>query len=110
MLDKLQSITIDNPTKHIGDQLPQPRITLDKLYKDGWWITEIFGSYANIVKISSCSSRKSKRPYFMCVSVLIDVDKITKGAMQTINKIKNQQWKKYKHLMEHKDEKNKPTT
>ena len=46
----------------------------------------------------------------MCISVLIDTDKITKGAMRIINKIKNQQWKKYKHLMEHKDEKNKPTT
>lgn len=95
MFEELREISIEAPRKHIGNELLTPKTTLDKLYKDGWWITEIFGSYANVVKISSCNTRKSKEPYFISLSLLMNVNALTPKAMRTINKIKNQQWKKY---------------
>ncbi|MBO7735511.1 MAG: hypothetical protein J6S67_23300 [Methanobrevibacter sp.] len=95
MFEELREITIEAPIKHIGFESLRPKTTLDKLYQKGWWITEIFGSYANIVKVSECTTRKSNLPYFICVSLQIDTTKLTKAAIKTINRIKKQQWKKY---------------
>lgn len=104
MYNSLRNIPIEAPIKHIGTTLETTNIPLSKLYQNGWWITEIFGSYANVVKISSCNTRKSKNPYFMCLSLLIDTTKINKTALKTIQKIKDAQWEKYKHLMIHQNE------
>lgn len=103
MYETLRNIIIEAPVKHIGsnDQIIT-KTTLEELYKNGWWITEIFGSYANMVKISSCSTRKSKKPYFMCVSLLVDTKQITPKAYRLIEKIKKQQWKKYENLLKSK--------
>lgn len=95
MFEELREISIEAPIKHVGTSGLLPRTTLDKLYQQGWWITEIFGSYANVVKKSDCVTRKSKGPYFICISLHINTKTITPKAMRTINKIKKQQWKKY---------------
>jgi len=95
MFEELREISIETPKQHIGGTLSTIYTTLDKLYIKGWWITEIFGSYANIVKKSDCMTRKSKEPYFICLSLHIKTPTITPKAMRTIKKIKNKQWKQY---------------
>ena len=71
--------------------------TLDELYNQGWWITEIFGSVANLVKKTQYA--KHSHPYFCCVQKTIDIKAITPQAARTIKKVQDKQWKKYKHYM-----------
>ena len=60
MFDELKCITIEKPYKGFQNNgVVRERTTLDKLYKDGWWITEIFGSKAFIVKKTYASYTKN---------------------------------------------------
>lgn len=94
---EFEGIEVEQPIGHVGVKLSTPKITLDKIYKQGWWITEIFGSYANIVCKSVHFSKT--RPDFCCRSVHINVTQLTPQAIRKINKISREQWKKYKHII-----------
>ena len=52
MFDELKCITIEEIYKGFQSDggVLRKWITLDTLYKQGWWITEIFGTHAVIVK------------------------------------------------------------
>lgn len=95
MYQELRNIEIEVPIKFVGNTLGLPKTTLDKLYQKGWWITEIFGSYAVIVAKSTCTTRKSPAPYFKCFHVHLYTP-ITPKQMQIIKRIQDKQWNKYK--------------
>lgn len=96
MYEPLRTIEIEEPKTHVPGALPNLyKTNLANLYERGWWITEIFGSYAVLVKVSDCKTRKSKAPYFICMQSQINVDQITPPAKRIIKRIANQQWKKY---------------
>ena len=97
MYKKLRNIIVEKPMAEFGCVLDSPQTTLDCLYKDGWWITEIFGSYATIVKHKQYSSMT--HPFFISRCVAIDVSAITPGAQKIIANIAKQQWKKYRNYL-----------
>ena len=50
MFDELKEIKVLHTTGgYYLHSLPRPAVPLDVLYKNGWWITEIFGSTAVLV-------------------------------------------------------------
>lgn len=98
MYKKLRNIIVEKPMAEFGCVLDSPQTTLDCLYKDGWWITEIFGSYATIVKHKRYSSKKHPG-CFISRCVAIDVSAITPGAQKIIANIAKQQWKKYRNCL-----------
>lgn len=96
MYQELRNIIIEAPIKFVGNTLGLPKTTLDKLYDKGWWITEIFGTQAVIVQKSTCTTRKSPKPYFNCYNVHLYTP-LSYKQLQLIKRIQNKQWKKYKH-------------
>lgn len=99
MFEELRNIIIEDPTHYHNVNIICPKTNLQTVYQQGWWITEIFGSRAVLVKRSACITRTSKKPYFICVQSIIDTKQITPKAYKTINKIKQQQWNKYKNYL-----------
>lgn len=99
MFEELRGIIIEEPRHYHNVMAECPKTDLQTLYKQGWWITEIFGSYAVLVAVSQCTTRKIKKPYFICVQSHIDLSQITPQAQKIINKIQKQQWKKYKNYL-----------
>ena len=99
MYEELKDIVIEVPKgRHPGTTpLPGPYTTLDKLYKDGWWITEIFGSQA--VLAHRLSSGACKYPRFRVVYKTIDLRTVSKKALTKIKKVQNEQWKKYNRVL-----------
>lgn len=88
---KIEGILHAHPLAHT---LPAESVTLEMMYKDGWWITEIFGSTAVLVKRTY--SGKCKHPRFRLLCKTINVDQITPAAKKIIKKVQNEQWQKYK--------------
>ena len=101
MFEELRDIIIEKPKRHFGN-IELPTTTLQQIYQDGWWITEIFGTDAVIVKKSNCVSRKGAPPYFMCLHQRININQLTPKALRVIEKIKKQQWNKYENLLKSK--------
>ena len=99
MFEELRGIIIEEPRHYHSPIAVCPKTDLQTLYQQGWWITEIFGSYAVLVALSQCTTRKNKRPYFICIQSHINISQITPKAQRTINKIKKQQWNKYKKYL-----------
>lgn len=103
MYDGFEGVWITEPIKQIGPSFLAERITLDELYQRGWWITEIFGSYATVVSESGYHQRHNSyehgRPYFCCRQCQIDTKALSPKVMRKINAIKNAKWKKYKRIM-----------
>lgn len=100
MYDELKCITIEKPYKGFQNNgLPREQITLDKLYKDGWWITEIFGSKAFIVKRTYTSYTKKHYPRFIILLKSIDTTNATPKALHLIEKIKKKNWETYEQYM-----------
>lgn len=63
-------------------EIERPKTDLATLYERGWWITEIFGSWAVLVKPSECKTRKTKAPYFLCFWAQINTKHITKKKLK----------------------------
>lgn len=95
MYEPLRTIIIEEPRNYHSEVGLCPKTTLEHVYQQGWWITEIFGSYVVLVKISESKTRKAKYPYFICVQSRIDTKQITPKAQKIITKTQNQKWKKY---------------
>lgn len=100
MFDEFKGIIVETPMAEFGFAIDSPQTTLDRLYENGWWITEIFGSYATIVRRKDYPRG---RHFFISRSVAIDVRAITPRAQKTIDRIAKQQWKKYQRFMKPKD-------
>lgn len=98
MFEGLRQIIIEEPHKYHSPSVEYPKTDLQTLYTEGWWITEIFGSQAVIVKLSK-AKRTSKKPYFICVQSHINVDQITPKAAKIIKKIQKQQWNTHKDYL-----------
>lgn len=98
MFEGLRGIMIEEPHKYYSPGLEHQKIDLQTLYSKGWWITEIFGSQAVIVKLSK-AKRTSKKPYFICVQSHIDIKQITPKADKIIKKTQQQQWNIYKDYL-----------
>ena len=96
MYKELECIKIDRPYMGWSNLNPAPT-TLDKLYKQGWWITEFFGSYAVIVKKSKLIDCGC--PRFRVLYKRINLTHSTKRAMNTIERIKQERWNTYKKYM-----------
>ena len=98
MFDELKCITIERPYKGFQNNgVIREWTTLDKLYKDGWWITEIFGSHAVIVKKSKFI--QSDCPKFIVLYKPINLTKATKKSIYLIEKTKQKYWKTYEKYM-----------
>ena len=98
MYEELKGIKIQQVRRNTFGGLSWDRIniSLDELYKEGWWITEIFGSIAVLVRKTNYTKGQH---YFCCVQKLIDINAISPKAAKTIKHIQDQQWKKYKHYL-----------
>lgn len=103
MYEEFESVWVTEPKRHIGNEFFVGRITVAELYRSGWWITEIFGTYATVISKSQYHVRHNSydhgRPYFCCKQCRIDVSALTPQIMRQIQKIRSAQWKKYKHIM-----------
>ena len=99
MYEEFKGIWITEPRKHIGNALYAERMSLDELYQQGWWITEIFGSYATVVKKSQATNTTYRRYYFRCMQCQIDTSALTPKLIRHIKAINNQHWKQYKQFM-----------
>jgi len=102
MFEELENIWVTEPKVKALDALAQPKITLAELYRRGWWITEIFGSYATVVSegvYSPAGSKKRPRYYFRCRQCLIDINSITPKIQRKIYSYNLKQWKKYEASM-----------
>ena len=97
MYEPFKNIHVGKPLKHVTRLLDYPTISLDMLYENGWWITEIFGTKAIIVRKATKFSKTS--PTFYCATVHINMDQMTPAAEKLIKKIANKQWNKYKYRM-----------
>lgn len=93
MYEELERILIERPKKHINKDIWTPTVSLATLYRDGWWITEMFGSFATVV--SKSPAYKTRRPYFRCINLFMDSTQLTPEANKIIKKVARQQWKKY---------------
>ena len=93
MYEELEGIQIERPKTHIKKDAWTITIPLADLYREGWWITEIFGTTAVCVRRSQ--AYKTKRPYFCCLHLFLDTKQLTPKANRTINRVQKQQWKKY---------------
>ena len=93
MYEDFEQIQIERPKTHIKKDAWSITIPLADLYRDGWWITEIFGTDAVCVKRSS--AYKTKRPYFCCIHLFLDTNQLTPKTKRMIQNIQNQHWKKY---------------
>ena len=94
MFDELKCITIEKPYKGFQNNgVIREWTSLDKLYKDGWWITEIFGTHAVIVRRANSHYTKKLHPRFIVLYKPIDMTKATPKALRLIKKIRKEQWK-----------------
>lgn len=91
-MEELKKITIDSPDKSMF-ALPV-QTTLYQVYMDGWWITEIFGSKAILVR-----PRKRNKDGFGLCERQVNVDQISPEAMMFIINFADQQWKQYAKRM-----------
>ena len=91
-MEELKKIIIDSPD--VSNLSLPVKITLHKAYKNGWWITEIFGSKAVLVRL-----RKRKKDGFGLCERQISVDQISPEAMMFIINFAEQQWKQYAKRM-----------
>lgn len=98
MFEPLREIIIEEPRNYHTLLFDYPKTNLQELYNQGWWITEIFGSFAFLVKLSK-AKRTTKKPYFICVQSQLNADQITPEAQKIINQVKNKQWNKYKKYL-----------
>ena len=99
MYKVFEKVWVSEPGVRIRDSLPRPPITLDELYERGWWITEIFGSIANVVSKSHCNNTTHQRYYFKCQQCFIDPKSLTPAVLKKIEEVKDRQWEKYKGIM-----------
>lgn len=99
MFDELKCIKIQKPYRGYCCSIPNPYITLDKLYKQGWWITEIFGSVAVIVQQTYKGVGVKNPPRFRVLCKHIELTNATPKALKQINKIRNEKWNIYKTYM-----------
>lgn len=99
MLKEFENIWVTEPAPKIFEGLPRPKTTLAELYRRGWWVTEIFGSYATVVSESRYKGKLHQRYYFRCLQCLIDTSAITPEIQDKITQYNLRQWEKYKHLM-----------
>lgn len=99
MYKEFKDVWVSEPGTRIHDSLPSPKITLDELYERGWWITEIFGSIANVVSKSQCKNSTYQRYFFRCQQCFIDPKELTPKVMERIEKVKAEKWEKYKGIM-----------
>ena len=99
MFEELRGIIIEEPGHYHNVNSILPTTDLQTLYKQGWWITEIFGTYAVLVIQSRAVTRTSKKPYFLCRQAHINVNQITPEVQKIIDKVRNQQWNKYKNYL-----------
>lgn len=99
MYEELRDVKIQPLKKCIGgaDAWYKTTATLDQVYKDGWWITEIFGSKAVLVR--EATYYECNQPRFCCVQRLIDLKTLTPKANRTIIRIQKQMWKKYERIL-----------
>lgn len=98
MYEEFENVWVTEPRRHVGDGRNLDRITLAELYKRGWWITEIFGSYATVVSKSQSPSLK-RYYYFCCMQCQIDTTALTPQVMRKIKAINSAQWNKYKNIL-----------
>ena len=94
MFDELKCITIERPYKGFSSTCMREFVTLDVIYKQGWWITEIFGNIAVIVK-----HNHRKRPSFSLLCKPIKMQNATPKAIRLIKKIQIKQWNLYKDYL-----------
>lgn len=99
MYKEFEKVWVSEPMTRVRDSLPAPKITLAELYERGWWITEIFGSIANVVSKSQCKNSTYQRYFFRCQQCFIDPKLLTPSVMKKIEKIKAEKWEKYKGIM-----------
>ena len=99
MYEELKDVLIEPPAAGYPGTSPYPArmVPLNTLYKDGWWITEIFGSMAVLAHRTYDSTRRY--PRFRVVFKLIDTTTISKKAMRKITRVQKDQWEKYKHSL-----------
>lgn len=108
MLERLRGIMIEEPRNFHNPMYEYRKTDLYDVYKEGWWITEIFGSKAVLVRLSQCTAKRLKKPHFISVQSRIDISQITPEAQIVIEAVKKQKWKRYKrYLLENKNERKK---
>lgn len=95
MYEELKDIVVEIPRKGhpATTPLPGPITTLDQLYKDGWWVSEIFGS--QLVLIKNLPKGNCRKPKFQVVYKSVAIENISKKALATIKRIQKNKWKKY---------------
>lgn len=93
MYEELEEIQIEIPDKHVGPRFHMETISLAELYRQGWWITETFGTDATLVRKGQYS--KCKKPHFCCIHRFLNPDQITPKADRLIKKIAKERWKIY---------------
>ena len=91
-MEELKKITIESPDKS-KFALPA-QTTLYQVYMSGWWITEIFGSNAVLVR-----PRIRKKDGFGLCERKINLAEISPKAMRFINKTAEEKWNQYKERM-----------
>lgn len=91
-MEELKKIIIDSPD--VSNLSLPVKTTLHQAYKNGWWITEIFGSKAVLVRL-----KKRKKDGFGLCERQISVDQISPEAMMFIINFAEQQWKQYAKRM-----------
>lgn len=88
MYENFDKVIIEDPGTPVYT-LPT-RTTLDQVYKAGWWITEIFGSIAVLVR----PKKLAKDGFRLCEKYIYS--KIPKTVQKEIQAIADQKWQHYK--------------
>lgn len=91
-MEELKKIHIESPDRS-RYALPHTT-TLYQVYESGWWITEIFGSNAVLVR-----PRLRHKDGFGSCERMLDTSQITPKAMKFIEKTARDKWKIYKQRM-----------
>jgi hypothetical protein len=91
-MEELKKIIIDSP--EVSNLSLPVKTTLHQAYENGWWITEIFGSKAVLVR-----PRKRNKDGFGLCERQVNVDQISPKAMMFIIHFADQQWKQYEKRM-----------
>lgn len=95
-MEELKKIILDSPEK-CNMALPV-KTTLYQVYMNGWWITELFGSVAVLVR-----PRKRKKDGFGLCERKINLAEVTPEAMKFINQTAEEKWDMYKkHMLTYK--------
>ena len=99
MFEKLRGVMIEEPKNFHNPIYDYRKVDLYETYKQGWWITEIFGSKATMVRLSQSATKRLKKPHFVSVQSHIDVSQITPDVQKVIDKIREKKWNKYKKYL-----------